>query len=125
MQCRLEQCKQFFRDNLTKMVAKSVPTRTVPLCHIKSVSKFDENDLSQTTYFNVVTEQQGVLTFRCKLDPGWVPQIQIQLIHFKLRLNQNFFDATTCAINDFLIILKLKFVAKNSALNSNIKKAFI
>ena len=74
-------------SNKTKMVAKSVPSRTVPLCHIKSVSKFDENDFSRTTYFNVVTEQQEILTFRCKSDPGWVPQIQIQLIHYKVSLN--------------------------------------
>nr|XP_026692655.1 uncharacterized protein LOC100178268 isoform X1 [Ciona intestinalis] len=59
--------------------------RTVPLCHIKKVTKIHEEETTRTDYFNVETEQGEVMTFRCKEGTGWVAQIQIQLIHYKNR----------------------------------------
>ena len=70
--------------NKTKQINGGLALRTVPLCHIKNVAKLCEDQDTKTYYFNVHTEQGEVLTFRCKDDVGWVAQIQIQLIHYKV-----------------------------------------
>ena len=70
-----------------KMVNGCSALRTVPLCHIKSVARVDEDKETQITYFNVLTEQGETLAFRCKDKVGWVAQIQIQLIHYKVKIN--------------------------------------
>lgn len=74
---------QIYRSK-SKMTNGCLALRTVPLCHIKDVAKLCEDQGSKTFYFNVFTEQGEVLTFRCKDDVGWVAQIQIQLIHYKV-----------------------------------------
>jgi len=68
-----------------KMVNGCAALRTVPLCHIKSVTRVYEEKDSELTYFNVLTEQRETLSFRCRDKVGWVAQIQIQLIHYKVR----------------------------------------
>ena len=68
----------------TKMTRNSAPSRTLPLCHIKLVKKLDENNDTRTAYFSIITEQQESLTFRSNCNAGWMPQIQIQLIHYKV-----------------------------------------
>ena len=67
-----------------KMANGCSALRTVPLCHIKSVSRVFEEKDSLLTYFNVLTEQGETLSFRCKDKVAWVAQIQIQLIHYKV-----------------------------------------
>lgn len=64
----------------------SCPLRTVPLCHMKSVDRQTTEVDSKMNYFSVETEQGETLTFRCKDGTGWAAQIQIQLIHYKVRL---------------------------------------
>ena len=69
-----------------KMANGCSALRTVPLCHIKSVATVIEEKETQMTYFNVFTEQGETLVFRCRDKVGWVAQIQIQLIHYKVIL---------------------------------------
>lgn len=59
--------------------------RTVPLCHIKRVARLHEDEDTRVWYFVLETEQGEMMTFRCRGGgTGWVAQIQIQLIHYKV-----------------------------------------
>jgi len=68
----------------TKKQGGSLALRTVPLCHIKGVSRLHEEPGSGLNFFNLETEQGETMTFRCAEGTAWVAQIQIQLIHYKV-----------------------------------------
>ena len=95
--------------NKTKMNNGDLALRTIPLCHIKTVSKVYEDEPAQTICFNLFTEQGEVLTFRSRSDVGWVAQIQIQLIHYKVS-ELRFVEWTLFNFKTFRFILKASSV---------------
>ena len=72
--------------NKRKKVNNSAPSRTIPFCHIKSVTRVYEDNLNKLSYFNVFTQQNETFSFRCEQDKAWEAQIQIQLIQYKVRV---------------------------------------
>lgn len=70
-----------------KKTRPAKPSRTIPLCHFKGVKRLSEDNVNKIFHFVISTEQGEDLMFRCRHDKGWAAQVQIQMIHYKVRKN--------------------------------------
>ena len=76
----------------SKAASGAEPSQTVPLSHISSIDRLYEDNSGAINYFTIMTEKRDCMTFRSKHETGWVAQIQIQLIHYKVRCLFLLFD---------------------------------